>query len=75
MKKAGVIILIVAVATVYFVREGKKATLNCDGTGDKNLSMMDYFFKGINSTLDKMSPHETTLLMKLSNFCFRTIVK
>jgi hypothetical protein len=75
MKKASIIILIVTIALVYFVREGKRATLNSDGTRDKSLSLTDYFFRGLGATFEEMSPKQTTSLMNISNFCFRTIVK
>jgi len=75
MKKASIIVLIIAIALIYFVREGKRVTLNSDGTPNKGLGMMDYFFRGFNSTFEELSPKQTTSLMNISNFCFRTIVK
>ena len=75
MKKASIILLIVTIVLIYFIREGKRVTLNSDGTPNKSLGMMDYFFRGFNSTFEDMTHKQRTSLMNISNFCFRTIVK
>lgn len=75
MKKASIILLIGTIALIYFVREGKRVTLNSDGTRDKSKSLADYFFRGLSSNLERMTPKQTAALMDISNFCFKTIVK
>lgn len=71
MKKAAIIILIITIVLLYLVREGKKAALKSEDPNDKNLGLMDCFFKGV----ENLSPRHTASFLHLSNFAFRTIVK
>lgn len=73
MKKVSIIFLVITIVLIYFIRAGKRTTFNSEGTPDKNLSMSDYFFRGLSSTLCELSPKQTTSLMNISNFCFRTL--
>ena len=75
MKKIGIIILILIIGILYFIGEGRQSALNIDGTPDKNMSLMDAFFRGITATFEKWSYKETTSLVHFSNFALRSIIK
>ena len=71
MKKVAIIILIITIVLLYLVGKGKKAALKSEDPKDKNLGLMDYFFKGV----ENLSPRHTASFLHFSSFCFRTIVK
>lgn len=75
MKKAVLLVIIILVLFIFFVGEGQRVTLNPDGTRDHSKSLTDYFSRGIRKNMENMTSKNTTALMQISNFCFRTIVK
>lgn len=82
INKTTLIVLITTIGILYLIMVGRKETFNRDGINNTDAGIVNYFKKGVNSTVNKlcstvgnMTPRQLTTMSQLSNFTLRTIVK